>query len=209
VRYRMPILLLVVAVTACGYGAPDEVINGQAVAAVKAPSALFAPSKATYMLAPTIRVHDNTSGTNVDSTQPVPAELANQVDTNMQAYGYTKVPFSTNVSAASYVLAFQAFLGSNVYGGYYCDWYYYGYPYGCGYYYAGTYNTGTVVLQMADLTKVDPPANCTPGSTANCTLPSAWAAVMYGIAGNQAYNAQIVLSALNRAFQQSPYLKIN
>ncbi len=196
-QHRSAAMLLAIGLAACGYEAPDEVINGQAVAAVHAPSADFT-QYSTFTVTDKIAVHDNTTGVPQEYTKDAPQIVA-QVRKNMEARGYTYVPFSPTANV-DLVIGLIAYLGNATYGGYYCDWYYWGYyPYSCGYYYYGTYNYGTLLLDMGDLKNAPPQ---TPGATLN----SVWGSAIYGVLGTQGYNVSNVLAGIDRAFNQSPYL---
>ena len=92
-------------------------------------------------------------------------------------------------------------------GGWYGGWYPgYGGCYYCGYpsYGTSTYNVGTVVLEMYDLTKITVPG----------VIPDdydmSWVAALKGLIGsNQASNTTRVVSGIQQAFAQSPYLDPN
>jgi len=202
---------MTLAVAACGYSAPDEVINGQAVAAIQKNNTTWTDYK-TFSVATKVQVFDNTQGQVDQGTLQNAPALIDRVRQNMTNLGWTEVPFNPAIlpptpGSADVVLGLVAYLGSTTYGGYYCDWYYYGYyPYGCGYYYYGTYNFGTLQIQMADFKKAPPvpPVTCPP---TQAQLQIIWNATMYGITSNQQYNLAIAQSSIDRAFQQSPYLQ--
>lgn len=194
-KHRLGALLATATLAACGNTVSDEVINGQAVATVQQSNANFS-QYTTFTVANTVQVHDNTTGNANDSTKDA-TTMAAQVRSLMEARGYTYVTYAPGAQA-DLVIAFDAFLNSTTYGGYYCNWYYWGYAYGCGYYYSGTYKYGTLVMQMGDLKN----AITTPAPQIN----TAWAAAMYGLLGSDAYNLQIVTTSIDRAFAQSPYL---
>jgi hypothetical protein len=193
VKHRLAVLLAALMLASCGYTVSDEVLHGQAVATVQAPSANFS-QYTTFTVATTVQVHDNTTGNPADSTKDAPM-LAQHVADIMTSRGFTAVPF-TNGVVADLVIAFDAYLGSTAYGGYWCNWYYWGYPYGCYPYYAGSYQFGTLVMSMGDR------KNAAPGGAMN----TVWAAAMYGVLGTQSYNVQIVQTSIDRAFAQSPYI---
>jgi hypothetical protein len=204
VQLRYVVLLTTLAAAACGYSAPDEVINGQAVAAIQKNETAWSTYQ-TFSVANKVQVFDNTSGQTDQATLQEAPALIDQVRQNMTRLGWVEKPFDpTNPKNTDVVLGLVAYLGNATYGGYYCDWYYYGYyPYGCGYYYYGTYNFGTLQIQMADFKNAV--ANPPPNSQAQ--LQIIWNATMYGITSNQQYNLAIAKSAIDRAFDQSPYLK--
>ncbi len=93
------------------------------------------------------------------------------------------------------------------YWGYWPGWGYWGgYPgYGWGYpgYWAtGSYQTGTVFMDMIDPNKpvgdVEPPE-----------LPVVWTGALNGVLGSSAGAATRLTDGINRAFDQSPYLGRN
>jgi len=199
VQHRPAALLLAMAVTACGYSVPDEVISGQVVAAAQKPNSDFT-QYSTFTVADKIQVFDNTTGVATEYTKDGPQVLA-RVTQNMLARGYTQVPFTPGVKA-DLLIGLIAYLGDATYGGYACDWYYWGYyPYSCGYYYYGTYKFGTLAIQMADLKNAPPQV---PGAA----LQVVWGSAIYGILGTQTqpYDVNKLLSSIDRAFAQSPYL---
>jgi uncharacterized protein DUF4136 len=92
-------------------------------------------------------------------------------------------------------------------GGWWGGWYP-GYPGGC--YYCGyppvvgyqTYDVGSVVLDMFDLRQI-PDNGVIPGD-----YDPSWIAVIRGlISSTQSFNADRVISGIEQAFAQSPYLK--
>ena len=200
------LLLLPAFNIACtGYGAPSEVINGTAVVTVEAQSPPDFKQYTTFTITPTIQVQDDTSDVprnyERDATSIIP-----QIQQNMVNRGYTyrastagQPPPTVDLSIALY-----AYLGSQAYGGVYCNWYYWGYPYGCyptwGYY--GTYNFGTLVMQMADIKNAPPPQQPPMGAQ----LALVWSGAVYGVLGTQQYNLQRVLSGIDQSFIQSPYI---
>lgn len=193
-----------------GYGAPDEVVFGEAVYTQGKPDFDFAsitPGVAPkYVIVSPVRVIDDP----VTETE-MPPSVAATIRANMNALGYEEVPSSTVTTAAEVAaadVALQAALlkGSAAvyYPGYWCDyWYYYSCYY--DYYYAGSYKFGTVILQMTDVRQFDP-ANPDPGSQ---KLPPLWAGAVYGVQSTPANDITRVSEGLNVAFGHSPYLDVN
>lgn len=192
-KHRLAGLLMMVTLASCGdTTASDEVLYGQAVATVQKPSTNFT-TYTTFTVANTVQVHDAASGAQQDATKDAP-QLADYVKKTMEARGYQYVTYAPGVNVDLFI-AFDAYLGSTTYGGYWCDWYYWGYSYGCYPYYAGTYEYGTLVMSMGDR------KNAT-----STVMPTVWAAAMYSVLGTDAYNAQIIQTSIDRAFAQSPYV---
>jgi hypothetical protein len=197
---RIPWVLGAALLASCyGYGAPDEVVFGEAVYTQEKPAYDFKPLS-TYYLDPNIKiVEDNTS-----NEVAMPDTLKSTIDRNMQTvYGWASDQTigvggkpNANVRLKAFVLKGT---GAVYYPGYWCDYWVY---YGCYYdwYYAGSYKFGTILLDMGDLTQPPP----TPGEPK--PLDSLWVGVVYGVATSPTYDTQRILDGVNRAFSQSPYL---
>ncbi|BDG05603.1 DUF4136 domain-containing protein [Anaeromyxobacter oryzae] len=172
----------------CGsYGAPDEVVFGEAVYTQQSPGFDFKPLS-TYYLDPTMKVVNDT----VSTTEPLPSGLQSAIDSHMAALGYTAAPLAVaNVGLHASLLKGT---GTVYYPGYWCGYYSYS---GCyyGWSYAGSYHFGSVILEMGDLT-----------APAGGTLPIRWVAAMYGVATTGTVDVQRAVNAVDRAFAQSPYL---
>src|SRR5262249_34949129 len=184
-----------------GYGAPDEVINSTATVTVTSGSTPNFSQYQTFTVTNTIQVQDDTSDVPRNYTVDA-ASIIPRIQANMESRGYTLVPFQQGVRA-DLVIALYAYLGSQAYGGGYCNWYYWGYPHGCyptwGYY--GTYNFGTFIMQMGDF-KNAPSLPPPPGTQ----VALVWNAAIYQVLGTQNYNLQRVLTSIDQAFAQSPYI---
>jgi hypothetical protein len=183
------------ALAACdGYGAPNEVVYGVVVATQPKASADFA-SYATYFIDTTVTVtNDGRPGTPVTMASSVRDAIA----ANMEAAGFNAAASAPEADVGLQLSFYTASI-DYYYSGGYCD-IYYGW-YGCYYppVYAGSYSVGTAVLAMVDLTV--PPAT-------GQEFPSLWGSFMYGVLdGLAAYNQAKLVEAVNRAFDQSPYLQ--
>jgi len=188
-------LLAAIAAAACGgYSAPDEVVLGQAVYTQKAPTANFAPLR-TYYLDPVMEHWEDG-----ETVAPVvlPSSTAAVINARMVAYGYTAAPqASANVGLRlAWTEATQvAYYYNNwcsVYWAYYSCW-----P---TWSYAGSYRTGTVLTAMVDLRTT--PAH--PNDSRNML----WVSAMYSVLQATSIENQTLLNeALDRAFDQSTYLK--
>jgi hypothetical protein len=174
------------------YGAPDEVVYGEAVFTQPSPGFDFKPLT-SYYLDPQYRLVDGDQVTDVN----LPSNVATAIENNMQALGYTKVtalpPAGTPATVGLKVAVLKG-AAAVYYPGYWCDYWYY---YSCYYnwYYAGSYTYGTVVLEMGDLS-----------APAAGTLPVVWTGLVYGVASAGPVDSQRVVDGINRAFGQSPYL---
>ncbi len=186
------------------YSTPDSVVNGAVV--ITQQSSTFDYAGAThYYLDPIANVVEN------DPQTPTPLDLRNApynqiltaIDDNMASAGYSKLawpvgglpnpPVATPNTVGLHITILKGTV--NVYyPGYWCDyWYYYSCYYG-GWTYAGSYNTGTMIVEMGDLSQGGP------------QLPVAWLAAVYGVASTAGYNTTLAVQGVDRAFGQSPYL---
>lgn len=182
----------------CGsYGAPDSVVFGEAVYTQPKTGFDFR-GLSTFYLSPNMTVKDD----NATSTQPVPDPIAAAIRSHMAALGYTEntqPPGGTDLPPPGTDVGIKLSLlrgtGAVYYPGYWCNYWTY---YGCYYnwYYAGSYRFGSIVMEMGDL------RNSTPGQN----LQMLWTAMMYGVATTSSVDVQRGVDAVNRAFEQSPYL---
>jgi len=206
VAFLLLLLLPAFNVACTGYGAPSEVINGTAVVTIEAQSPPDFKQYTTFTITPTIQIQDDTSDVPRNYERDA-SSIIPQIQTNMVNRGYTYVASPQPPAQPPRVdlsISLYAYLGSQAYGGVYCNWYYWGYPYGCyptwGYY--GTYNYGTLVMEMGDFKNAPPPQQ--PPMGAQVAL--VWNGAIYGVLGTQSYNLQRVLAGIDQAFIQSPYI---
>lgn len=126
---------------------------------------------------------------------------------SLEARGYQRLPNNTptppdlivfvSKTSGTYYYAYGGYPWYGWYGGYYP--YYPGYPY-YPYYptYVGSYATGTILVDMVDIARVD---------TVNKKSGSVWYAAAQGVAGDtKAGSEQRIYTAINQMFVQSPYL---
>lgn len=98
--------------------------------------------------------------------------------------------------------------GSYATGGSSSYYYYPGYPGGCywcyggGYYGTVTYEVGTVLVDMVDLRQI------LIDGVAPEDVEHSWVAVMRGLLGYRTSTEERVVSGIQQAFKQSPYLKV-
>jgi hypothetical protein len=192
---RIPWVVAAALLASCyGYGAPDEVVFGEAVLTQPKPAYDFTPLT-TYYLDPKVKVVNDTTSEEVD----IPGGLKGVIDNNMVKYGWAAVDTIGAGGKPDADVRLKVFVlkgtGAVYYPGYWCDYWVY---YGCYYdwYYAGSYKFGTVIMDMGDLTQ--PVAE---------PLKSLWVGAVYGVATGAAYDTQRILDGVNRAFNQSPYLE--
>lgn len=121
------------------------------------------------------------------------------IDQNMLNYGWSKV----NISARpDVVLSPGAISTTTVFYSYWYDWWYGGYYGGWGWYYppyyVSSYTTGSIVVTMAN-PNLETPIN---------QSQTAWIMVGNGLLSG-AGNVDRVIDAIDQAFDQSEYLKLN
>lgn len=122
------------------------------------------------------------------------------IRSNMGAYGWSEVNINSNPDV---VLSPAAMKNTTVFYSYWYDWWYGGIYGGWGWYYppyytVSSFTTGTVLITMAD-PSVDNPVNRSEIS---------WLMVGNGLASGTNDLSRIT-DAIDQAFKQSPYLKIN
>jgi hypothetical protein len=131
--------------------------------------------------------------------------VLNKLKDNMAANGWTMVSKDNNPDV---VLLVSAMTTTNIY--YYYDWTYWGWWYGgwYGWYYPGWYyppyvtgyRSGSIFIQMAQLKGLSQGDNVT----------VAWNCIINGLAeGGTADITARIQTSVDKAFAQSPYLKIN
>jgi hypothetical protein len=194
------ILLTAIAAVGCGgYDAPSEVVLGSNVYTQPAPAADFKPLR-TFYLDPLVEVWKD--GVQQPSTA-VPSGVVASINQRMGSYGYTPAALTAPPDTGLRLAWMQ-----NSYSYYYsyCSGYWYGW-YGCwpSWGYAGSYSTGTVVVMMVDLRQAPPP---TAPPTDGGQRTVLWVSGLYAVLqGTTIENTSTFNAALNRAFDQSPYLK--
>lgn len=158
----------------------------------------------TYALpTDTIGYVSNTDRNDTIRTSPqydLPRKVLQTVETNMNKLGYTRVGFhenpdiGVNVYAVKDLNLFQQVVYPNYYySGYYGYGGYYYYPYVQTY----AYNTGSLVVEFVDLKN----------AAANQKYEVIWNAYM-GDLFNAVNQLDQSIEAVNQAFVQSPYLKV-
>ena len=121
-----------------------------------------------------------------------------QIDENMADLGYEKVDVDEDPNLLLTPAAWET--TSIVYWYDYWSWWWGGYYPGWGYYpgYVSSYSTGTLLMGLIDPTDV--------GANGNPVVQ--WTGAINGILTGS-YNASRVDRAIDKAFDQSPYLKTN
>jgi hypothetical protein len=126
--------------------------------------------------------------------------ILSNIRSNMENYGWNEVDISNNPDV---VLSPAAMKNTTVYYSYWYDWWYGGFYPGWGWYYPpyysiSSYTTGTMIIAIAD-PNVSNPVDRSEVS---------WLMVGNGLASGSG-NVNRVTDAIDQAFKQSPYLKIN
>ena len=197
-KIRPWFLLAAMTAAGCGgYDAPSEVTLGSLVYTQPAPGASFTALR-TYYLDPNLEVWED--GT-AQPSQIVPSSTLTTINARMASYGYTAVttPPASGSPPASDIGMRLAFLKSNytyyVSDGY-CSLYWVYWACWPGWAYTSSYSTGTVLMLMVD-TRKTPPASSV-----------LWATSLYAVLqGSSLENTTALNGALNRAFDQSTYLR--
>lgn len=189
---------LLATASGCYIEVPDEVVEGVVVATRRDPGTDFA-SFATFRINPEWRFLD---GEDV-YVENMPAEIYGAIRQNLLDRGYqedlTWVP-PDGPTPPDLGVQVTAVLGNITvyYPGYWCDPYYY---YSCWYWGWGavdSYQVGTLIVELIDLY----------GTPVDGNLPVAWAALDYGVLGGYAsYDLPRLVSGIDRAFAQSPYIQ--
>jgi hypothetical protein len=158
-------------------------------------------SGTTYSL-PTRIVKITGDMTDGDDPEFIPDATATlilaQIEKNMTELGWQKVQVEADPDVLLTPAAWET--TTIVYYYDYWSWWYGGYyPY-WGYYpgYASSYTTGTLLMRMIDPEVIG----------ANGNPVAQWTGAINGIL-TYAYNANRINTAIDRAFDQSPYLKTN
>jgi hypothetical protein len=147
------------------------------------------------------------------------APVIERVVENMTGRGYTQVTNEENPDLGVTISVLSGTVTT-----FYADYwgYYWGYPYYpyYPYYYVYSYNTGTVVVDTADLKNAPPPdsdAGVPPpggglgGRDAGGDLGKLdiiWTGLVYGVlSSSESQNVQRAVEGIDTAFKQSPYFK--
>ncbi len=202
-RYFWAPAAMLLLASCADYSVPSEVTNG-AVVITQQNAGFDYALRTKYYVDPTASVikDDPNNPDTLDLTQPPYNQILQAIDDNMQAAGFTtklnalppQITFPLPDAVGVHVTMLKGTV-SVYYPGYWCDYWYY---YSCWYdwSYAGSYNTGTMIVEMSDF-------NVASDAT---SLPIAWLAAVYGVAGTASYNTTLAVQGVNRAFGQSPYL---
>jgi hypothetical protein len=159
----------------------------------------------TYALPDTV-IHPVPDGEEDDLPRTFDSQMIADVVRNMNAMGFTRIPFDTAAADIPDVVVLltatkQEWTVAGYYPGYWWGWgggYYPWYP---GYGYSYSYTTGTVFITMIDVEKYDPN-----NPQLNSTV---WNATINGLVGDTRTGTSArIRSAINQSFAQSAsYLK--
>jgi hypothetical protein len=128
------------------------------------------------------------------------APILQAIDRNMLALGWAKTAINGNPDL---VLTPAGMKSTTFFYSYWYDWWYGGWYPGWGWYYPPYYNvssytTGSFIMVFAD-PNIDNPVD---------RSPAAWLSAANGLMSG-AYDVSRVTDAIDQAFRQSPYLKVN
>lgn len=179
----------------------------------------FTQLKTYYLFDSVVHIKDTLDvGSNVDIPRDFDGMILNLVKQNMSDYGYDLVEDPQN-NPPDVAITVSAMASKNTYVYSYYPYYYYGWGwgwyykdtdyYGWGWYYppywggtyVSSYTTGTLIMGMHDV------RNATPETD---SIPIIWTGDINGLMGSSASTSQTRLNyTINKAFEQSPYLKVN
>ncbi len=154
----------------------------------------------------TIRhIYDTTKTDPLAGAHKYDKQILSLIRGNLEARGYQGITDTTGKSAATFVVLVAQM--SFTYTGYYYDYWgsYWGYYWPGSYYppyyppaYGGTYqySTGTNITELVDL-----------GQSVAAKRPTpVWSSVISGLTGSPSTAPTRITMAINRTFEQSPYL---
>ncbi len=166
----------------------------------------FSQNKTYSIVDEVVEVDDDT--TNPPDVITNSALIIQQIDANMQALGYDKIPDNTITVPDVRITAVATSTTTWFYYYYYYwdYWYWWGY-YPCCYYYPPTYpviesyTTGTLVMQMAQFK----------GVASGDSVKTVWTGVVNGLLDEDtpANLKTRIKRSIDEAFEQSPYLNVN
>lgn len=161
-------------------------------------------AKSTYKMPDDIRILSGDPDEDPTFIDPIFAQpMLQRIENNMTARGFTRVEQGEEADMELLPASWSTttiLVSGGYWGGYWCYWD----PYYCGggWYYPypvySSYTTGTLVMVIAD-----PQNPATDGSRG-----LVWTAAINGLLTGS-YDANRVLSAIDQAFKQSPYLSSN
>jgi uncharacterized protein DUF4136 len=203
--------LLALACAGClGYPDSSERFNDVVVVTAHAESIDFSRYK-TFAIDPDVQVATvQQDGTvQMGTADPsVSATVIDRIATNLQQRGFQMKDKGETPDLGVSATAISGYKEGTVTGGYWYGYYgaYWGYP-GYAYYYPYAvdydYRSGSLILDMADLSSLNNRGNV--ASTTSGGLPVVWTSISY-----KAYidnNVQSAGAAIDQAFEQSPYLR--
>jgi hypothetical protein len=162
-------------------------------------------AKGTYAMPDKIvKITGNLQGNDLPEFLPdaTASQILTRIASNMESLGWTRVDVGSTSPAPDLLLAPAAWETTTI--TYYYDYWYWwwgGYYPGYPYYppvYGYSYTTGTLLMQLIDPTELDGSGNPI----------RQWTGFLNGVL-NDKFNTTRVNGLIDRAFQQSPYLKTN
>lgn len=126
--------------------------------------------------------------------------ILENIEANMENLGWTRVNITQNPNM---LLAPSATKSTTVFYSYWYDWWYGGFYPGWGWYYPPYYTASAVTTGSVVLTLSDPNSTNIVGES-----ETAWLMVGNGLLSGSD-NVTRINKAVDQAFEQSPYLKLN
>jgi hypothetical protein len=199
---RVALVILALLASGCSPGSNPESVSGyDTVLTFYADNADF-PHAFTFALVDTV-MHLVEQGGSDTITREYDELILTRVRADMLAQGWTEIAAPDSAHPPDVAVQVGVTTSDYVgvaywppYWGWYPGW---GYPgYGWGYYPTYSYTTGTVLVAMLDLRNPDPVAE---------SLPVMWLAAVSGVASTTSSNQTRIVSGIDQAFEQSPYLR--
>jgi len=179
----------------------------------------FSQLQTYYLYDSVVHIKDTLDDdSNVDISRAFDDMILNLVKQNMADYGYQAVVDPQN-NPPDVALTVSAMATKNTYVYYYYPYYYWGWGWG-GYYkttdywgwggyyppywgggYVTSYTIGSLIMNMHDVRDATPETD---------SIPILWTGDINGLLGSSASTTESRLNYnINKAFEQSPYLKLN
>lgn len=159
----------------------------------------------TYYVPDSILLDSNESQEDIKYLQEYYKTILDEINSNMQQRNFVRVDSSDNpdlgmgvsiVTRTTYVYSYNWWYYYPGYWGY--PGYSYYYPWGT---YLGSYEEGAVIMDLADLKNID---------HSNKQIDALWASMIGGVlSNNSAVIDKRLISMIDQAFKQSPYLLTN
>ncbi len=212
-KKAIPILLLVVAVTACQKEPDLNDLSSELIVYTNHDKGANFSKYETYALPDSILLLDDKSKpTYYGADDPRATSIINAITSEMSARGYVRIPNKAEADLGvqvSYVKdsnTIISYANTNPYWWYGYDYYWpgsywnpYWWGWGPSYSYpiTYTYTIGSLIIEMVALEDANPSTK---------KIPVIWTAYVAGILSNNQMNINRTVSGIYQAFEQSPYI---